>query len=78
MELHAVGPEDAEAIAALVQGLPDMQQPILLIRGCPRDHDRAEVFLGRVEGRFGGGGATVEVRREQGGWVVVGVGCWMA
>jgi hypothetical protein len=78
MELHAVSPEDAQAIAALVQVLPDIQQPILLIRGCGEDHDRAEVYLGRVDGHLAGGGATVEVRREQGVWVVAGVGCWVA
>lgn len=76
MELHAVSPEDAQAIAALVQGLPDLQQPILLIHGEGRD--RAEVYLGHVHGHLAGGGAAVEVRREQGGWVVVGVGCWVA
>jgi hypothetical protein len=31
----------AQAIAALVQGLPDIQAPILLICGCHEDHDRA-------------------------------------
>jgi hypothetical protein len=78
MELRAVGSEDAQAIAALVQGLPDVQEPILLICGCHEDHDRADVFLGRVDGHLAGGGATVEVRREQCGWVVAGVGFWCA
>jgi hypothetical protein len=78
MELRAVSPEDAQAIAALVQGLPDTQQPILLICGCREDPDRADVFLGRVDSPLAGGGAAVEVRREQGRWVVAGVGCWVA
>jgi hypothetical protein len=78
MELRAISPEDAQAIAALVQGLPRMQEPILLICGCPEDHDRANVYLGRVDSPLAGGGAAVEVRREQGGWVVAGVGCWVA
>jgi hypothetical protein len=78
MELHAVSPVDGRAIAALVQRLPDIQQPILLIRGCREDPDRVDVYLGRVDGPLAGGGATVEVRREGGGWIVVGVGCWVA
>ncbi len=78
MELRAISSEDAQDIAALVQTLADIQQPILLISGCRGDQDRAEVFLGRVESHLAGGGATVEVRRERGGWSVVGVGCWVA
>ncbi len=78
MEVRGLNLEDAQVIAGLLQGLPDIQQPILLICGCPEDPDRAEVFLGRVQSHLAGGGATVDVRREGDGWVVVGVGCWVA
>jgi hypothetical protein len=78
MELRAISSEDAQTIATLVEALPDIQQPILLICGCQEDHDRAIVYLGRVDGPLAGGGATVELRREQDVWVVAGVGCWVA
>ena len=78
MELRAVSPEDAQAIAALVRSLPEIQEPILLICGYHEDPDRADVFLGRVDSHLAGGGSTVEVRREHSGWVVVGVGFWCA
>jgi hypothetical protein len=78
MEVRGLNLEDAQVIAGLLQGLPGIQQPILLICGCPEDPAQAEVFLGRVESHLAGGGATVDVRRERDGWVVVGVGCWVA
>ena len=78
MEVFAINPEDARAIAALVRAQVGTPEPILLIRGCSDDPDRADVFLGRVDGPLAGGGTTVEVRREQHGWVVAGEGCWRA
>lgn len=76
--LDVFPPDEAHALQALVESLPDADHRIMQIT--QRSPDELEILTGEVLGPLCGSGRIIYVRKENGHWVADqdNVGMWVS